>query len=212
MFYKTINEVITAELIIKKSRFISILMPVTQLQDVENALYDAKQKYPKANHYCFAYIIRQEDGSALERCSDDGEPSGTAGWPLLNVLKKRELENIMAIVVRYFGGTLLGTGGLVKAYTQAVQSALDETTTINMEYSQNLMVRFNYSHFGSFSNLFCNIMNQVTDIQYSDVVSLKIWIAVDKLDDFIKKVDQLTGGTATIKCLEKGFISHTIRS
>jgi uncharacterized YigZ family protein len=211
MIYKTINKAVTAELIIKKSRFISVLIPLSQLQDVEKVLYDVKQKYPKANHYCFAYIIRQ-DRSALERCSDDGEPSGTAGWPLLNVLKKRELENIMAIVVRYFGGTLLGTGGLVKAYTQTVQSALDGATTVNMEYSQNLMVRFNYSHYGSFENIFFNIMNQVTDIQYSDMVSLKIWIAVDNVNDFIEKVDQLTGRTAIIDRLEEGFISHTIRS
>ncbi|PKM77942.1 MAG: YigZ family protein [Firmicutes bacterium HGW-Firmicutes-15] len=211
MFYKTINEVVTAEFIIKKSRFISILIPLSQLQDVEKELNDAKQKYPRANHYCFAYIIRQ-DGSSLERCSDDGEPSGTAGWPILNVLKKKKLENIMAIVVRYFGGTLLGTGGLVKAYTLAVQSSLDEAKAVTMEYSHSLLVRFNYNHYGSFEKLFFNIMNQVTDVQYTDVVSIEIWIAVDKLDDFIDKVDQLTGGTATIEFLEEGFKSHTIRS
>ncbi|PKM76855.1 MAG: hypothetical protein CVU90_10550 [Firmicutes bacterium HGW-Firmicutes-15] len=125
------------------------------------------------------------------------------------MLNKRELENIMVIVVRYFGGALLGTGGLVKAYTQAVQLALDEATTINMEYSQNLMVRFNYSHYSSFENLFFNIMNQVIDIQYSDVVSLKIWIAVDKLDDFIEKVDQLTGGPLPLNALKKGLY-HTL--
>lgn len=129
MFYKTIKEIVTIELIIKKSRFISLLIPINQLQDIEKELHDAKQKYPGANHYCFAYIIRQ-DGSILERCSDDGEPSGTAGWPILNVLKTRYLENVVAIVIRYFGGTLLGTGGLVKAYTLSVKSTLDAARSL----------------------------------------------------------------------------------
>lgn len=206
-FYKTICEAVTAELIIKKSRFIAILIPITQLQDIYSGLYDARQKHPRANHYCYAFVIRQ-DGSTLERCSDDGEPSGTAGLPLLNVLKKRELKNIMAIVVRYFGGTLLGTGGLVKAYTQAVQSALDAAQTITMEYSQNVLIRFPYTYYSSFEHSFYDLMNRITDMEFSDVVTIKLWIAADKLDHFIEKVNQLTGGTATIEYLNNDFIPH----
>ncbi len=139
MFYKTIKEVVTTEINIKKSRFISLLIPQNQLQSVEKALRDARQKYPGANHYCYAYIIKQY-AALLERCSDDGEPSKTAGWPMLNVLKMKSLENVMAIVIRYFGGTLLGTGGLVKAYTQSVQTALDAAKIVNMEYCQKVMI------------------------------------------------------------------------
>ena len=205
MFYKTVKEVVPAELIIKKSRFISILRPLSQLQEVAQGLHYAQQKYPGANHYCFAYIIRQ-DGSILERCSDDGEPSGTAGWPILNVLKKGSLENVMAIVVRYFGGTLLGTGGLVKAYTQAVQSAMNTAQIVSMEHCQKILVTLDYSHYGSFEKQFSKIMNQVTDIQYSDRVSLELWIAVDHVDHFMTKVDNLSLGTATTELREEGFV------
>lgn len=208
IFYKTVHEVVTAELTIKKSRFIAIIMPITQVQDIDKWLYDTRQKYPRANHYCYAFILKQ-DGSTLERCSDDGEPGGTAGLPLLNVLKKRELKNIMAIVVRYFGGTLLGTGGLVKAYTQAIQSALDAAKTVTMEYSQNILIKFPYTYYSSFEHLFYDLINQIPDMQFSDVVAIKIWIGVNKLDYFIEKVKQLTGGTATIEYLNTGFVSHT---
>ncbi len=207
MFYKTVKEIVTAELIIKKSRFISILIPLKQLQDADKSIQDAKQKYPGANHYCFAYINRQ-NGSILERCSDDGEPSGTAGWPILNVLKKRDLEDVMAIVIRYFGGSLLGTGGLVRAYTQTVQSALDAVQTVNMEYSQKIVVTLDYSHYGSFEKQFSSIMDHVTDIQYSERVRLELWIAVDKVDDFISKVENLSLGTATMELSEDGFVPN----
>lgn len=205
--YKTICEAAMAELIIKKSRFIAVLTPITKLQDIDRELYDARQKYPKANHYCHAFILRQ-DGSTLERCSDDGEPGGTAGLPLLNVLNKRELKNIMAIVIRYFGGTLLGTGGLVKAYTQAIQSALEAAKLVTIEYAQNVLIRFPYTYYNSFKHSFYDLMNQITNIEFSDVVAIKMWIAADKLDNFIEKASQITGGTATIEYLSKDFIPH----
>jgi Uncharacterized conserved protein len=123
MYYKTIKEIASTEIVVKKSRFIALLTPLNNMADIEQELNHIRQKFPGANHYCFAYIIRQGSGMQ-ERAGDDGEPSGTAGWPMLNVLQKSKLENVLAVVVRYFGGTLLGTGGLVKAYTQAVQAAL----------------------------------------------------------------------------------------
>lgn len=204
MFYKTIKEIVTAELMIKKSRFIAILIPLNLLQDVEKELHDAKQKYPGANHYCFAYIIRQ-DGSILERCSDDGEPSGTAGWPILNVLKTRCLENVIAIVIRYFGGTLLGTGGLVKAYTQSIQSALEPARIVTMEYAQKIVVTLDYSYYGNFEKQFSHIMHQIADIQYAERVRVELWIAVDKLDDFMAKVVNLSLGTAMMDLCEVGY-------
>lgn len=207
MTYKTINNTIIAEIIIKKSRFICILMPLNQIQDIETGRDEAKQKYPGANHYCFAYRLRQ-DGSLLERCSDDGEPGGTAGWPMLNVLAQKDLENIMAIVVRYFGGTLLGTGGLVKAYTQSVQSALDKARIICMEYSQKIMLTLDYNYYGSFEKYLHSMIAEIEDIQYSDHIKLEIWVAIDKLDDFTAKIDNLSSGTATIELCEQDFVAQ----
>ncbi len=205
MIFKTISDIITLELIEKKSRFICILSPLIEPQDIEKILQAASQKYPGGRHYCYAYRLRQDTG-ILERCSDDGEPSGTAGSPILNVLKKRELENIMAVVVRYFGGTLLGTGGLVRAYSGVVQSALDKARTVSMEQSRKIVITMDYSHYGSFENRFFKSLNQVINIQYADRISLEAWIALDQIPRFMAEVDNLTGGTASIELHEEGFV------
>ena len=207
MTYKTINDTTIAEIIIKKSRFICVLMPLNQMQDVDTGRDEVRQKYPGPNHYCFAYRLRQ-DGSILERCSDDGEPGGTAGWPMLNVLTHNNLENIMAIVIRYFGGTLLGTGGLVKAYTQSLQTALDKARIICMEYSQKIMLTLNYSYYGILANYLRNIINEVAGIQYAEQVRLEVWVAFGKLDTFIAKVEDLSSGTAEVEMLERGFVHN----
>ncbi len=207
MTYKTINDTTITELIIKKSRFICVLMPLNQMQDIDTGRDEVRQKYPGANHYCFAYRLRQ-DGSILERCSDDGEPGGTAGWPMLNVLTQNDLENIMAIVIRYFGGTLLGTGGLVKAYTQSVQSALDKARIISMEYSQKVMLTLDYSYYGILANYLSNIINEVAGIEYAEQVRLGVWVAFGKLDTFIAKVEDLSSGTAEVDMLERGFVHN----
>lgn len=205
MIFYTISDVATLELIEKKSRFICILSPLIEPQDIEKSLQAAGQKYPGARHYCFAYRLRQ--GSAImERCSDDGEPSGTAGLPILNGLQKRELENIIAVVVRYFGGTLLGTGGLVRAYTQVVQSALNEARIVTIEYSQKIVVTLDYSYYSSFEKLFFKSLNQVTNIEYTDRISLEAWIALEQLPRFRAEVDNLTGGTSSIQLLREGFV------
>jgi uncharacterized YigZ family protein len=207
MRYKTIKDVTLAEIVIKKSRFIGILMPLKQIQDIDTRRNEVKQNYPGANHYCFAYRLRQ-DGSLLERYSDDGEPGGTAGWPILHVLAQNDLENIMAIVVRYFGGTLLGTGGLVKAYTQSVQAALDEADIINMEYCQKVLLTLDYNCYGSFEKYLYTTSAQITDIQFADRINSVIWVATEKLDDFIAKIEDLSSGTATIKLGEQAFVGQ----
>lgn len=194
-----------AELNIKKSRFISIIIPLSQLPDAEKELHATRQKYPGANHYCYAYIIRQ-DGNLLERCSDDGEPSGTAGRPILNVLKTRHLENVLAIVIRYFGGVLLGTGGLVKAYTQSLQSVLDSARIISLEYAQKLIITLDYGYYGSLEKQFSSIMKQSADIQYGEQVRAELWIAVDQLPDFMAKVVNLSSGTASMELGKSGFV------
>lgn len=205
MIFHTISDVITLELIEKRSRFICILSPLIEPQDIEKCLQAAGQGYPGARHYCFAYRLRQ-DSLIMERCSDDGEPSGTAGSPILNVLQKRELENIIAVVVRYFGGTLLGTGGLVRAYTQAVQFAVNEARIVSQEYSEKILITLDYSHYGIFEKLFIKSLNQVSNIEYADRISLEAWIALEKIPRFMAEVDNLTGGTASIKLLGKGFV------
>ena len=118
----TINKNIEQEIIIKNSRFITILIKINNKEDITKNLEKCKINYPRATHYCYAYKI----GETIKKSSDDGEPSGTAGLPMLNVLDKENITNILAIVTRYFGGIKLGAGGLIRAYTKSVKDALNE--------------------------------------------------------------------------------------
>lgn len=118
----TINKNIEHEIIIKNSRFITILIKINNKEDITKNLETCKLNYPRATHYCYAYKI----GETIKKSSDDGEPSGTAGLPMLNVLDKENITNILAIVIRYFGGIKLGAGGLIRAYAKSVKEALNE--------------------------------------------------------------------------------------
>lgn len=113
------------EQIIKNSRFITRLVKITKKDEVENILNNVKKEYPKATHYCYAYIVND-----YKKASDDGEPGGTAGMPILNVLEKEAMTSVIAIVVRYFGGIKLGAGGLVRAYSSSVRDALKKADKI----------------------------------------------------------------------------------
>lgn len=124
----TIKDNIKNELIIKNSRFITLLYKIKDKEEVDNLLQEAKITYPKANHYCYAYKI----GTNIKKASDDKEPSGTAGLPMLNVLEKEDITNILAITIRYFGGIKLGAGGLVRAYSKSVKEALRKIEIIKL--------------------------------------------------------------------------------
>ena len=125
--YQTVYEGGTGEIVEKKSRFIATVRPVETEEEALAFIEEMKKKYWDARHNCFAYVLgeRQE----IMRCSDDGEPSGTAGRPMLEVLLAEEIRNVAVVVTRYFGGTLLGTGGLVRAYSQAVKAGLENCVT-----------------------------------------------------------------------------------
>ncbi len=125
--YRTVLESVHAQIIEKRSRFITTLLPVDDEQKVHQALAEIRTEHPEANHHCTAF--RLKDG--LERASDDGEPSGTAGRPMLHVLQQQNVTDVLAIVTRYFGGTLLGAGGLVRAYTSAVSLALKDAMIVS---------------------------------------------------------------------------------
>ena len=138
---KSISEAITNQLIVKNSKFISVLYPINDLSDVSKYLDKIKKEYPKATHYCYGYIYND-----VYLSSDDGEPSGTAGRPILNVLQKEDLTNILCVVVRYFGGIKLGVGGLVRAYTKSVSSLLELADLIELENGYKIRIEFDYNN------------------------------------------------------------------
>ena len=121
--FKTINKNVSAEIVEKKSKYIANVFYVETVEEAEEKVKEIKKKYFDARHNCFAYSVFTKDG-IVNRFSDDGEPSGTAGGPMLNILNGKELTNLVVVVTRYFGGILLGTGGLIRAYTGATQEAL----------------------------------------------------------------------------------------
>ena len=125
--YDTVKITGSAVVEVKKSRFLAELRHITSVDEAESFLYEIKKEHYDARHHCSAYILRGQEGAPdITRYSDDGEPQGTAGRPMLEVLTREELKDVMIVVTRYFGGTLLGTGGLVRAYTKSLTTALDK--------------------------------------------------------------------------------------
>ena len=138
---KTISIDSTNELIIKNSKFITVLKQINDNTDVNSIIDNIKKEYPKATHYCYGYITENK-----KKSSDDGEPGGTAGTPILNVLEKEDIVNILVIVIRYFGGIKLGAGGLVRAYSKSVKEALSNTKLIELTTGYKVEIIFDYNN------------------------------------------------------------------
>lgn len=137
----TIENEVCNEIIINKSRFITILYSIDDVSKIPVILNNLKKEYKDATHYCYCYIIGN-----LKRANDDGEPSHTAGMPMLNVLENKKLNNILAVVIRYFGGIKLGAGGLVRAYTNSVSNALEKVNIIPIKKEMKAKVEFDYEN------------------------------------------------------------------
>ena len=138
---KTIKENIKNEIIIKNSKFITLLIKITNEKEIKEKLKQVKEDYPKATHYCYTYKI----GENIKKASDDGEPSGTAGLPMLNILDKENITNILAITIRYFGGIKLGAGGLIRAYSNSVKEALNKVNTNELINGYLVTITFPYN-------------------------------------------------------------------
>ena len=151
IYLKTIKEDMSNELIIKNSRFITYLFKVTSIDEIFAKLEEIKKLHPKATHHCYAYIVGN-----YQKSSDDNEPSSTAGMPMLNVLIKNNLNNILAITVRYFGGIKLGAGGLVRAYSSSVSKALEQVNIIELKEAIKIQVRVDYIKQKNFEYLIKN--------------------------------------------------------
>lgn len=172
--FKTILEKnTTAEIIEKKSRFIANLFYVETPQEAENKIKQIKKKYYDAKHNCFAYITLNEN-EIQKKCSDDGEPSGTAGAPMLEILEKQSIYNVVVIVTRFFGGILLGTGGLVRAYSDSLKEAIKKSTLVEQEPGYEAEIKLPYADFEKFK-YYCNKNNiNIINSEYSDFIICKI--------------------------------------
>ena len=172
---KTIKNVVTNEIVIKNSRFITILQNVVKEQ-IHSILEDVKKQYPKATHYCYAYICGND-----KKCSDDNEPSNTAGMPMLNVLEKEKINNVLAVTVRYFGGIKLGAGGLVRAYTKSLTEALKNSEFMELILGYKIKLRFSYSDEKQIDYL---LKGKILEKNYSQDITYIVLIKKEDLEKF----------------------------
>ena len=172
------------EIIINKSRFICELIKIKNFDDINIYLKEIESKYKDATHYCYAYIIGN-----LKKVSDDGEPSGTAGMPILNVLEMNNLTNILCVVIRYFGGIKLGAGGLVRAYSKSVKEALNKTNIIELKKYYRLKIIYTYDYSKEIDYILKN-ENKI-DIKYEDNITCLFDILECNYNDVINKLKRL---------------------
>lgn len=170
----TIKETTEKTLIIKNSRFITIIYNINDINDIDKYLNLIKNKYKDATHYCYAYILPNNI-----KCSDDGEPGGTAGKPILDVLTKHNLNFILAIVVRYFGGIKLGAGGLIRAYSKCISSCLNNTELTKLIPGKNIDIYFTYKDINDIDLLLTNC--HINNKDYQDIINYNVNIPNDLL-------------------------------
>ncbi len=190
MNYRTIKDRTVTSLTIKNSRFITILQPMRKEEEFEEILAGIRKEWPKARHYCFAYRLHSDP--CIERMSDDGEPSGTAGGPMLEILKGADLQDVLAVVVRYFGGTLLGTGGLLRAYSDSVRTAMNEAVIQEMVCCQQVIMEIDYSFYGQIEKkcLPQALGNPV--IEFMENVRIAASIPMKDYNQFLSRFEDLT--------------------
>lgn len=194
--YKIIEYGGEGEIVEKKSRFIAHVQ-ATCTEEAAAAFIEAeKKRYWDARHHCYAYIIG-EQGETV-RYFDDGEPSGTAGRPILEVLTGSGIRNLTLVVTRYFGGTLLGTGGLVRAYTQAAQAGLADSRVAVMRYGHTLTVETDYNGIGKIQYLLGQRSIPIEDSVYTEQVTVRFHVPCEEKDKLIKDITEATAGAAKV--------------
>ncbi|MEX2805350.1 YigZ family protein [Streptococcus sp. H31] len=192
MTYKTIKADGKSEEEIKKSRFICYLKRITDEQEARDFIAQIKKEHYKANHSCSAMIIGNQ--SQIKRSSDDGEPSGTAGLPMLSVLEKQELTNLVAVVTRYFGGTKLGTGGLIRAYSGAVAKALSAVGLVEVKELEGLEISLTYSQYQIWANFLQQEGLQEAETEFLDSVKTHIYLESENLNRVLSRLTDFYSG------------------
>lgn len=190
-----------AELVEKKSRFIATIRPVSSEEEATAFIEEMKKKYYDARHNCSAFVIGSK--GELTRSSDDGEPSGTAGRPMLEVLTGSGIRNIAVVVTRYFGGVLLGTGGLVRAYSGAVKMALEQCETITRRYGVQMLIKTDYNGVGKIQYLLGSKDVVIQDSVYAADVQMTVLVPIEEYDRLCKELVEATNGRVWLEEVEK---------
>ena len=194
--YKILWEGGEGELVEKKSRFIATTKPVESEEEALAFIESMRKKYWDARHNCFAYCIGERN--QVQRCSDDGEPSQTAGRPMLDVILGEEVHNICVVVTRYFGGTLLGTGGLVRAYSGAVQEGLRNSHIMEKCLGHRLDIEIDYTGIGKIQYILAQSQVTTLDTQYTDKVEVAVMVPHSELESLKAEIIEGTNGRAIL--------------
>lgn len=203
--YRTVEQFGQAEIVIEKSTFIGYAKPVSNEEEALAFIQEIKKKHRDATHNVPAYVLGEHN--EIQRCNDDGEPSGTAGVPVLEVLKKEDMRDVAVVVTRYFGGIKLGTGGLVRAYTRGAKIALEAAKIITKVLYQVVVITVDYTMLGALQNQLRLNQYDTKDIVYDELVHLHVWVEQDDVANFKVQIIEWTNGRAV---LADGEISYKI--
>lgn len=205
--YKTVLENASDEFVEKRSRFIGYCKPVKTEQEAIDFINEKRSEHWNATHNVYAYSLREGN---IKRYSDDGEPSGTAGMPVLDVIVKNEIFDVVVVVTRYFGGVLLGTGGLVRAYSHGSKIAVEAAKPVIMQNCLVCEARCPYNQYGKVSSLIIGVGAAIDDTVYESDVLVKFHIKPDLLGKLNKKLADATSGEVTVEQKDEQYFAVQI--
>lgn len=206
--YHTIQGYGESEIIIQKSRFLTYVSRAETEQQAQDFINNIKEKHKSANHNCSAYIIGEHDN--IQKANDDGEPSGTAGVPMLEVLKKQGLQDTVVVVTRYFGGIKLGGGGLIRAYGKATTEGIDAAKVVERKLHHLMKISIDYTWLGKVENEVRNSVYPLKEINYAELVEVMVFTKADEEETFINWMAEMTNGQAKLELVEKEFLEFTV--
>lgn len=201
--YLSIAKEASAELIEKKSRFICSVKPVKTEKEALEFINRISALHKDANHNVFAYVVMEK--IEVVKASDDGEPQGTAGMPVLEVIKREGLKNVCVVVTRYFGGILLGAGGLIRAYSASAKQGIDESGICTMCLYKRLSIKTDYTFLGKLQNIITDIGNNITNIEYTELVVIYANVRYDRVEHTVNSILEYTNGMSEIKQVEEFY-------
>lgn len=207
---KTINQEVSAEIVEKKSKFICHLFYIENIQEAEQKIGEIRKEYHDARHHCFAYRVIQEK-QIIERASDDGEPSGTAGAPMLQLLSKNELVNVLTVVTRYFGGVLLGTGGLVRAYSQATVEGMQKAGWVNMQLGEVIKLPVSYQNL-AYLQYYCRKNDiAILETNFDKDPYIIFEVTMDEKQKFLHEMEEKQFSIQKMEIIQEKYMQRKIQ-
>lgn len=206
--YLTVQSRGDHEIVIEKSRFIAHVARTETETEAQAFITEMKKQYKDATHNCSAYLIGEHD--QIQKALDDGEPSGTAGVPILEVLKKKNLKDTTVVVTRYFGGIKLGAGGLIRAYSKATSEGVESTGIVERKLMRVISTKIDYTWLGKLENELRSSIYQIKEIEYLDQVMIHVFAEEEKKQQYIEWMTELTNGQASISEGEMLYLEQKI--